>query len=108
MPAFAVGTGEVPVGMDDHQFGMPRRVWRRRMGVQLSEAATEIEVLFLRDVLIAEEDHQVLRKRSMDLAKGLVAEGLGEIDAADLGADDRRQPVHGYRLVGTNSSELCL
>ena len=35
----------------------------------------------------------------MDLLKGPVAKGLGEIDAADLRADDGRQLVHCYRLV---------
>ena len=78
------------------------------MEVQFAEAAAEIEVLVLADVLVAEEDHQVLRQRAVDLLEGLVAQRLREIDAADLRADDRRQLVDGDRVVGAGSSALCL
>ena len=69
-------------------------VRRGGMDVQLAEAAAELEMLFVGDVLVAEEDHQVLGQRAMDLLERLVAQGLGEIDAADLRTDDRRQLVH--------------
>ena len=99
VPAFAVGARRILVGMDDHQLGMARRVRRRGMDVQLAEAAAEVEVLVLGDMLVAEEDHQVLRQRAVDLLEGLVAERLRQIDAADLGADDRRQLVDRDRVV---------
>ena len=99
VPAFTVGARRVLVGVDDHQFRMARLVRRGGMDVQLAEAATEVEVLLVADVLVAEEDHQVLRQRAMDFLERLVAERLREIDAADLRADDRRQLVDRDRVV---------
>jgi hypothetical protein len=99
VPAFSVGARRILVGMDNHQLRMARRVRRRGMEVQFSEAAAEIEVLVLADVLVAEEDHQVLRQRAVDLLERLVAQRLREIDTGDLRADDRRQLVDGDRLV---------
>ena len=64
---------------------------RGRMDVQLAEAATKVLVLVYRDVLVAEEDHLVFQQCVPDLAKGLVVERLGQVDAEDFGADARRQ-----------------
>jgi energy-converting hydrogenase Eha subunit G len=65
---------------------------RRGMDVQLAELAAEGQVLILRQMLVAEEDHQVLGQRAVDLVHLAVAD-LAQIDAADLAADDRRQLV---------------
>ena len=51
------------------------------------------------ELLVAEEDHQVLHQRVMDLLEGLVAERPGEIDAEDLGADHGRELAHLDGLV---------
>ena len=70
------------------------------MGVQVAEQPAERQVLVLRDVLVAEEDHQVLGQRAVDLVLLAIGERLAEVDAGDLGADDRRQLVDGEGLVG--------
>ena len=57
---------------------------RRRVDVQFAELAAEIEVLLRREMLVAEEDHQVLGQRAMDLVHLPVARGP-QIDLADLG-----------------------
>src|SRR5215831_13703978 len=87
------------VGVDDHQLGLARCVRRRRVEVQIAEQPAESEVLVLGQMLVAEENHQILGKRAMDLVEGAVAERLREIDPADLTADDRRQLVDRYRVV---------
>ena len=70
------------------------------MDVQVAELPAEGEMLLGGEMLVAEEDHEIFRQRPMDLVGGLVAERLRQIDAADLGADDRRQLVERDRLVG--------
>ena len=40
---------------------------RGRMNVQLAELAAEGEMLVRRDVLVAEEDHEIFGERAMDL-----------------------------------------
>ena len=66
--------------------------------MQLAEQAAEGQVLVGRDVLVAEEDHEVLGERAMDLvhlAVGarIAVDELADVDAGDLRADDRRQLV---------------
>ena len=60
----------------------------------------ERQVLVWAQMLVAEEDHRILGQRPVDLVEGAVAERLGQVDAADLAADDRRQFVDGDRVVG--------
>ena len=52
--------------------------------MQLAEQPAEGQMLLRRDVLIAEEDHDVFRERSMDLVHRAVGQRFCEIDAADL------------------------
>ena len=99
VPALAIGARQVLVGMDDHQLGLARLVRRRRMHMQLAEQPAEGQVLVGRDVLVAEEDHEVLGQRAMDLVLLAVGERLAEIEAVDLGTDDGRQLVDGDGLV---------
>src|SRR6476619_3520108 len=73
---------------------------RSGMDVQLTEQPAKGQMLLRRDVLIAEEDHDVFRQRSMDLIYCAVGQRFCEVDAADLGADDRRELVDADRLVG--------
>ena len=51
-----------------------------------AEASGESEMLFRRHLLVAEKDHNVFVERLAHFRKGLVVQGLGKIDAADLGA----------------------
>ena len=90
--------------MDDHQLRPARLVRRGGVDVQLAEQPAEGEVLVGRDVLVAEEDDEVLGERAVDLVQLAVRQRLGEIDAGDLRADDRRQLVDGDRLVGRDAS----
>jgi hypothetical protein len=70
------------------------------MDMQLTEQPAKGQMLLRRDVLIAEEDHDVFRERSMDLVHCAVGQRFCKVDAADLGADDRRELVDADRLVG--------
>ena len=67
MPALAIGTRRILVGMDDHQFFMARRMRRGGMNVQVTELPAEGEVLLRRQPLVAEEDHAALTKDTADL-----------------------------------------
>jgi hypothetical protein len=64
------------------------------MQVQLAEAAAELLVLVVAELLVAEEDHQVVHQRIVHLLELLVAERPGEVDAEDLRADHGRQLAH--------------
>ena len=52
-------------------------VRRRRVHVQLAEAAGEVFVLFDAQLLVAEEDHQAVHKRVMHFLELLVPERIG-------------------------------
>ena len=67
----------------------------------------EGQVLILADVLVAKEDDEVLRQRSMDLVLLPVGQRLAEVDAADLRAEDRRQLVEGDGLVRRRKADLA-
>ena len=66
--------------------------------MQLAEPAPEGEVLLRRDVLVAEEDHEVFRERAMDLIRLAVGEQK-RVGAGDLRADDRREFLDADGLV---------
>ena len=67
---------------------------------RFAEMAAERQMLLRRHVLIAEEDHAVLRQGAVDFVHLPVGSGCGEIDAADFRADDRRQLVDRDGFVG--------
>src|SRR5713101_190158 len=54
--------------------------------LDLAKAAGEGNLLWGRDVLIAEEDHAVIIVGPLDRGECLVVDGSGQIDTADLGA----------------------
>ena len=65
-----------------------------RMVFQLAEAAGEGDMLGARDVLVAQEQHLVLQQRALDLGEqAVVARGIGQADADQLGADAGRSVV---------------
>ena len=72
---------------------------RRGMEVQFAETAAERLVLLVRQLLVAEEDHQVLHQCVMDLLEGLVAQRPGKVDAGNFRADAGRKLAHGDRLL---------
>ncbi|MHC2381790.1 hypothetical protein ACVIHA_006188 [Bradyrhizobium liaoningense] len=94
MPALAIGARRILVGVDLHQRRIVVLVRRGRMDMQFAELAAEGEMLLRRDVLIAEEDHEVFGKRAMDLVHlpvgaGVALDERADIDARDFRADDR-------------------
>src|SRR5205807_7457846 len=72
---------------------------RGRMQMQLAEAAAERLVLLMGQRLVAKEDHQIIHQGIVDFLEGLVAEGLGKIDARDFRTDCRRELSHFDGLV---------
>ena len=73
--------------------------------MQVAELAAEGEMLLRTDVLVAEEDHEVLGERTMDLVhlavgRRVAVDQLAEIDARNLRADDRRQLLDADGLIG--------
>ena len=63
------------------------------MDVEFAEPAADILELVDRQVLVAEEQHLVAHPAIMERVEGGVRQGLGEVDAVNLGADARRQRV---------------
>ena len=75
------------------------------MDVQLAEFAPEGELLFRGDALVAEEDHEMLGERTVDLVELAVGarcagDQFADVDAGDFSADDRRQLFDADGLVG--------
>src|SRR5215475_6141820 len=67
---------------------------RGRVNVQFAEAAAERKMLRGRDVLVAKEDHEIFGERAMDfihlpVRALIVGDEPADIDAGNLGADDR-------------------
>src|SRR5436190_21316561 len=67
---------------------------------QLAEQMPESLVLLMRQALVAEEDDEVFHQRVVHFLELLIAERARQVDAADLGADMRRQLPDLDRLVG--------
>ena len=97
---FAVDEFRLLVGVDDHHLGVAGNRRRRRMHVQLAEAAAERHLLLVVHLLVAEEDHEVLHQRVVHFLEDLVSHRLRQVDAEDLGADHRRHLADLDRLVG--------
>ena len=76
------------------------RMPRRRMDRQLAEQPPECLVLIVRQVLVAEEDHQVFHQRVVHFLELLVAERPRQVDPGNLRADMRRQLFDRDRLIG--------
>jgi len=75
------------------------------MNVQFTELAPEGEMLFWRDVLVAEEDHEIFGQGAVDFVdlavRGhIVGDQPAEIDAGYLRADDRGELFDRDGLVG--------
>ena len=66
---------------------------------QFAEQPAERLVLVVRQVLVAEEDHQVFHQRVVHFLELLVAERARQIDPGNLGPDMRRQLFDLDRLV---------
>src|SRR5204863_378324 len=66
----------------------------------LAEAPRKCEELRGREVLVAEEDHEVLEPRPADVGVDAVVERGAQIDARDLGAERARDGMDGDRHAG--------
>ena len=60
---------------DERDLGVIRMAVARQrvLAIELAETATEIDVLFTRDVLVTEQQNAVLQKRLVDFAEGAFA-----------------------------------
>src|SRR5262249_32715130 len=70
-----------------------------RVDVQFTEQPAERLVLVEGQFLVAEEPHLMIHQGVMHFLELLVAQWLAEIDAEDLGADDRRHRPDLNRFV---------
>jgi hypothetical protein len=70
------------------------------VNVKPAETPAEFFLLVEIDVLIAEENDEMLGQGVVDFLELLVAEWLAQVDALDLGPDDRGQWLDGDGLVG--------
>jgi len=73
--------------------------------MQFAELAPKGEMLLRRDVLVAEEDHEVFGERAVNLVHGpvgarVLGDEFADIDAGYLGADDRGELFNRDGLVG--------
>src|ERR1700753_2985718 len=78
---------------------------RRRVNMQLAELAAEGQMLLRRDVLVAKEDHEVFGERAVNLVHLTIGAPVpgdqpADVDARNLGADDRGELFNGDGLVG--------
>jgi len=107
VPILAGNVLGLVVRLDNKNLGVIRnQVRRRRVHVQLAEAAGEVFVLFDAQLLVAEEDHQTVHERVMHLLELLVAERIGQIDATDFRADVRGGIVYFDGLIPHVASSL--
>jgi hypothetical protein len=67
--------------------------------IQGAEVTPERQMLFLRQVLVAEEDHAVFGQRPVDFIQLMIGQRRRQIHPADLRPDDRRQLVDADRLI---------
>ena len=86
MPALAIGARQILVGIDPHQRGIVALMGRGGMDVQFAELAAEGEMLLRRDVLVAEEDHEVFGERAMDLVHLAIGPRIFRDQSADVDA----------------------
>src|SRR5262249_55940226 len=71
-----------------------------RVDVELAEAAREVDLLGVRQPLLAEADYAGVDEGALDRGEGPVVEPLGEVEAADLGAQRTRQGAYFDLRVG--------
>src|SRR3546814_19362573 len=64
---------------------------RSRIGDRLAEAQRERQQLCRRQVLVAEEHHQMVEQRLADRRHDVVREVIRQVDAADLGPERDRK-----------------
>jgi len=104
VPAFARDIARILVGLDRQDFGIALRLAllrRRVIGVlmQRAEITAEALVVLARQLLVAEDEHEMIGESLLHLGKLGLAERLRQIDALDLRADDRRQRIDADELV---------
>ena len=81
----------VRVRVDPHDARMARQVGIGGVRMGCAEMLPEGRELVDRQVLVSKEDHQVIHQRVVDGLDRRLLQGPGQVDAANLGADGRRQ-----------------
>ncbi len=85
--------------MKEPHLGMLLHPLHRGMDVELAEMLAEMLEGRHVDRLIAEEDDAVVEKRLVDVVDLAVGQRLLQIDARDLAADMRGEPLHLDRFI---------
>ncbi len=80
--------------MDGDDLRMPIDAGHARMDGQVPEQPAERLLRLMVDLLVAEEDHLVFGDGRVQFVHLPVGQRPGEIDAADLGADDAGERAH--------------
>ena len=91
-----------------------RRMWPGgRIALELAEMAGEGDLLFVGDVLLAEDENGVLVHAGLDRGDLLGAERLAAVDPGDLSGEHRMQRAdrngHGgsFRAIGSCHRTMC-
>jgi hypothetical protein len=87
---------------DGEQLWIGRVMFQERHDFKLSPTTPKVEMLFGRQILLAEEDHFAVKEQLVEKPEILVGQRLSQINAQYLGADCRRmvfqpQPVGGRK-----------
>ena len=112
VPVFAGNILGFVVRLDNENLGMIRNhIRRRRVHVQLAEAAPKIFLLFDAKLLVAEKDDEAVHERVIHFLELLIAERLGQVDAKDFRTNVRSRladfdglVIHGISLTGNPPS----
>ncbi len=71
----------------DEDFRMPRQQeLLEHMDLQHAKTATEIDVLFRGDALVAEHHHVMVQVRTVNACEILIIDRAGQVETDDLGA----------------------
>ena len=99
--------GDVASAWILHQFRPAVHAGGGRVDVQLAEAAAELHVLFVVDVLIAKEEHEVFEQPSAQRVDRFVVERFTKIDAVNFGTDVAGERPELDDVVSHSSLRRC-
>ena len=100
MPAVADVVAVLRLLDQQLHFLVPRYLGKEGIDVQVAEVAGKGLLLVRRQVLAAEEDHQVIDQGAADFRDDRGIEGPRQVDAADLGAQGAADRADGDVLEG--------
>ena len=106
VPVGALGEGRGRVGVDFHEFRPVVHARRGGVDVELAEAAPELHMLFVVDVLIAEEEHEMFEQPAVQRVERLVVERLAQVHAmhfrADMASERPGNSIVSFRIFSSD------